>query len=81
MNIYEDKAILRPGQVHCKKCFGTGFIQKRFTFRNGGLNDSRIKNYRCADCSGTGKFDWIEVVVGKKDRNHGNIYDIPEYNL
>jgi len=50
---YYKKVILSEGEEYCEYCNGTG----------------SYKDYdNCPKCLGTGKFDWIEKVIGKKER-------------
>jgi len=51
-----DKLIL--GEVKCKRCRGEGLVRV-----NVRQDDLRCM---CPKCFGTGKLDWIEVVVGKR---------------
>ncbi len=50
-----EKVTLSEGEYSCEECDGTGF-KPEF------LSD-------CKKCEGTGKFDWIENIVGKKTSN------------
>lgn len=56
---------LKPGEVKCEKCKGTGYNLK--------APDNNIPRYQklppCPKCHGSGKLDWIENVVGKKPKN------------
>ena len=60
---------LKPGDIKCDKCKGTGYDLKTPT-----VDDKHYyrKHYPCSKCKGVGKLDWIEQVVGKKT---------PSYNL
>lgn len=55
---------LEAGDVICPQCHGTGHP-----------DNNRVKEYElkynivpkvCDKCHGSGKFDWIEAVVGKR---------------
>jgi len=51
----EMTAKLFSGEIHCKYCEGTG---------NGEIT---IGTLWCSECRGTGKFDWIEMITGKRE--------------
>jgi len=53
---------LKTGEIKCDKCNGSGIYVKEFEYRVPG---EKIMT-ACDKCCGTGKLDWIEVVVGKK---------------
>lgn len=55
---------LTPGEIKCDKCKGTGYDLKipKLEYNYAYYN----KHYPCVKCDGTGKLDWIEAVVGKK---------------
>jgi hypothetical protein len=44
---------LKPGEVICDECLGTG---------------ESIAHHSCPKCWGNGKLDWIENVVGKRPK-------------
>lgn len=49
---------LTLGEVKCKKCGGKGLV---------AVNDlPKPLECMCPKCFGTGKLDWVEVVVGKR---------------
>jgi hypothetical protein len=48
---------IEPGETKCPE-----FVE---TSMYGPKSQSGIK-YKCPKCQGTGKLDWIEMVVGKK---------------
>ena len=49
---------LTLGEVKCKKCKGKGLVK---------VNALKNKlECMCPKCFGTGKLDWIEVVIGKR---------------
>lgn len=52
---------LEEGEVFCPKCNGGGSYPYKFV----KLEDP--KYCRCNKCLGTGKLDWIEVCMGKRD--------------
>jgi len=60
----KDKIKLKEGEVICDKCNGTG---GEYQDPNVG---PKMSNYfiKCDKCYGSGKLDWIENIVGKKDR-------------
>lgn len=50
---------LKPGEVICDECEGATVIEHR------------VVNYRqrltCPKCHGTGKLDWVSIIVGKEN--------------
>ena len=48
---------LNPDEIKCDQCNGTGYDLK--------INMTKYLN--CLKCQGTGKLDWIEAVVGKRN--------------
>ena len=54
---------LEPGEVICPVCKGSGKLV--------GNNPKNFKpktfTFPCNKCLGTGKLDWIEMCMGKKD--------------
>lgn len=60
---------LNPGDVECKKCNGVGLYNP---YLKKGEKSYSLVGFKCPKCLGTGKFDWIEVIVGKRE--------IREYN-
>jgi len=52
---------LKPGEIKCDQCNGTGVTLYRIS--------NSHHNGTCSKCYGSGKLDWIEVVVGKKISN------------
>lgn len=55
---------LRPGEVECKKCKGTGVTNPH------AKKGMALMGYKCLNCDGSGKLDWIENVTGKKFNSH-----------
>lgn len=63
---------LKPGEVICDKCDGSGIIQttdKKFF----------IHKRQCDQCKGDGKLDWIENVVGKEETESDVMDDVLRY--
>ena len=56
--------ILNPGEIICDKCNG----KKTFPVLPvlNRITHIHITEVKCPKCKGTGKLDWIENVVGKK---------------
>ena len=50
---------LKPGEIRCDQCDGKGFIVNKY-----------FGKPVCNKCNGTGKLDWVEAVVGKKNNLH-----------
>ena len=53
---------LKPGDIICPDCKGTGYDLK--------INDYPFgykMHPHCDKCNGEGKLDWIEAVVGKRN--------------
>jgi DnaJ-class molecular chaperone len=66
---------LKPGEVKCDKCKGTGIINNStYVVELPGVkytsttSSESLIGIKCKKCKGEGKMDWIENVVGKKDR-------------
>ena len=59
---------LNPGEILCDGCEGVGkhSYKKSYGF-------TRYEIIECNICKGTGKLDWIETIVGKKEK-----YIVPE---
>lgn len=60
---------LKEGEIVCNDCNGCGEI-------NIFEDDEDIHYENCSKCKGTGKLDWIEVVVGKRKAMFKIDYDI-----
>ena len=75
LNSYYNKIIyINEGEEICPKCKGKGRVPK-----NGKiLSSSATMMLRCNICSGDGKIDWVEKVVGKKVKVYDK--DIPRYS-
>ena len=56
-----DKLILGEGEVECERCKGTGSTKVK---RDPTMSGPYRPIMMCLKCFGTGKLDWIEVVVG-----------------
>ena len=54
---------LNPGEILCDGCEGVGkhSYKKSYGF-------TRYEIIECNICKGTGKLDWIETIVGKKEK-------------
>jgi RecJ-like exonuclease len=53
----------------CYQCNGTGFILDNL--------DPHVFKRQCLICYGTGKLDWVDIIVPKSEPNWKNIlYDI-----
>lgn len=64
------KKSLKKGSSYCKECDGTGRVELTFEQAYGiSSGGSNLKNIVCTKCNGTGQFDWIEQVVGKKSKS------------
>lgn len=66
---------LKPGEVKCDKCNGTGIINNStYIVKLPGVNytstisSESLIGVKCKRCKGEGKMDWIENVVGKKGK-------------
>jgi hypothetical protein len=59
---------LKEGEYICKKCKGKKFIYKTYKFH---MNNEPIqtggRKVSCKECNGTGKIDWVQNIVGKRD--------------
>jgi len=55
------KIELKEGEIICPKCKGKG----TYCFK-GVYSNKRI----CEKCFGSGKLDWVEIIVGKKDLSY-----------
>lgn len=55
---------LEAGEVICDICEGSGSYPKKFVT----LEDPYY--VRCYKCLGTGKLDWVEMCMGKKEKCH-----------
>jgi len=62
--IMNEDIILDPGEEICDKCHGEG---TRIIEIKVGFN-SEIRKVYCSKCRGTKKIDWIEKVVGVKEK-------------
>jgi hypothetical protein len=58
---------LKPGEIVCEECKGTGYDLKVPDVEDQYTLEYR-RHYKCDKCHGVGKFDWIEVIVGKKPK-------------
>lgn len=56
---------LRDGEEICEKCSGQGRL-------TGDGVDSFWK--QCSTCRGAGKLDWVEKIVGKRERDPDEIW-------
>lgn len=56
------KLLETDAYFECERCKGTGHMRITKTYENGEF--SWINN--CQNCNGTGFFDWIEIIKGKK---------------
>lgn len=63
---------LKPGETRCKKCKGTGFWHYRKSNKSNGII--------CDKCNGSGKFDWVENIVGKKQDLYVLWFPLDYYN-
>jgi len=55
---------LKEGYVYCKECNGTG----KTKFRKIILLHGWITTNKCPRCDGTGQLDWIENIMGIRNR-------------
>jgi len=63
LNRYLNKHItLDDGEEFCPKCKGNGRLPRK----KGGQIKGLTMFLKCNVCSGEGKMDWVEKVVGKK---------------
>lgn len=66
---------LNPGEMECSGCNGTGKMNKStriITTRRPYISTTStesFKSFTCTKCHGSGKLDWIENVVGKRNRD------------
>jgi len=75
LNSYYNKYIyIEEGEEVCPKCKGQGRVLK-----SGKILASSAQMYlRCNICSGDGKIDWVEKVIGKKVKIK-DVENIPRY--
>jgi hypothetical protein len=68
---------LRPGEVICDECNGVGDLgmtHSVYEYKSSGNTvkfPGKLEIKECTKCFGAGKLDWIEAVVGKKDKYPG----------
>jgi len=62
------KPILEEGELHCSECKGYG-VPNTSDGIGLYLKHRDLKSWtKCLKCHGEGKVDWIEKIVGKRER-------------
>ncbi len=61
---------IKDGEIECDNCEGRG----QFFYPAKSITGSSHYS-KCSKCKGTGKLDWVENIVGKKD-----VESILDYN-